>query len=65
VPKLEPHTPIVHVTDILGDWLSNPWTWFWLFGLGSLLILVLLIIFAPGVLTVIAVWVLGRRKGGG
>lgn len=68
VPTLNPHTPIVHVTDVLGDffgWLTNPWTLFWLFGLGSLLILVLLIIFAPGVLTVIAVLLLGRRKGGG
>ena len=65
VPKLEPHTPIMQVTDVLGDWLRNPWTWFWLFGLGSLLMLVLLIVFAPGVLTVIAVWVLGRRKGKG
>jgi len=67
VPKLEPHPPIGHVTDFWGDlaaWLTNPWTLFWLFGLGTLIILVLLIVFAPGVLTVIAVWVLGRKKGG-
>ena len=68
VPTLNPHTPILHVTDILGElaaWLTNPWTLFWLFGLGSLLILVLLIIFAPGVLTVIASWFFSRRKGKG
>ena len=66
VPTLNPHTPILHVTDILGEiaaWLTNPWTLFWLFGIGSLIILVLLIIFAPSVLTVITSWVLGRRKG--
>jgi hypothetical protein len=68
VPTLNPHTPIVHVTDILGDfmaWLTNPWTLFWLFGLGFIVLLVLLIIFAPGVLTVVATWIFGRRKGGG
>jgi hypothetical protein len=65
VPTLKPHTPIIHVTDVLGDffaWLTSPWTLFWLFGLGSLLIIVLLIIFAPGLLTVVAVALLGRRK---
>lgn len=68
VPTLNPHTPIVRVTDVLGDfvaWLTNPWTLFWLFGLGSIIILVLLLVFAPGVLTVIAVWIFGRRKSGG
>ena len=65
VPVLNPHTPIAQVTDVLGDFLTNPWTLFWLFSLGSLLILVLLIIFAPGVLTVIASLILGRRKSGG
>ena len=49
----------------VGQWATNPWTLFWLFGLGTIIMIVLLIIFAPGVLTVIAVWVLGRRKGGG
>ena len=67
VPKLTPHTPISVQTDILGAigaWLTNPWTLFWLFGIGSILILVLLIVFAPGVLTVIAAWFFGRRKKG-
>ena len=68
VPVLTPHTPIAHTTDISGaifDWLTNPWTLFWLFGLGSILILVLLLLFAPGVLVVIASWIFGRRKGKG
>jgi hypothetical protein len=68
VPKLEPHTPVVHITDVWGDfmsWLTNPWTLFWLLFSGSLLIIVLLIIFAPGVLTIIAAWIFGRKKNGG
>jgi hypothetical protein len=65
VPTLNPHTPIVHITDISGDilaWLTNPWTLFWMGIVGSLLLIVLLIIFAPGLLTVVAVALLGRRK---
>lgn len=68
VPALNPHTPIMHITDISGAifaWLTNPWTLFWLFGIGSFIILVLLLVFAPGLLTVVAVALLGRRKGGG
>jgi len=68
VPKLEPHTPIVNITDWWGSfmsWLTNPSTLFFMGILGSLLLIVLLIIFAPGVLTIIAAWVLGRRKGKG
>jgi len=68
VPVLTPHTPIAHITDISGDilaWLTDPWTLFWLFGLGSLLIIVLLILFAPGLLTVIAALLFGRRRKSG
>jgi len=46
-------------------WFTNPWTLFSLFGLGLIILVVLLIVFAPGLLTVVAVALLGRRKGGG
>jgi hypothetical protein len=48
--------------SVLLSWLTNPSTLFWVFGIGSLLIIVLLIVFAPGLLTVVAVALLGRRK---
>jgi hypothetical protein len=68
VPHLEPHTPIVHITDISGgifDWLTNPWTLFYLGIIGSIILLVLLLVFAPGLLIVVAKGIFGRRKGGG
>ena len=65
VPKLEPHTPIVRYTTDIFDWLTNPWTLFWLGIIGSFFLLVLLIVFAPGLLTVIAVLIFGRRKSRG
>jgi len=51
--------------DLIGEWLTNPWTLFWMGILGSLFLLVLLIVFAPGLLAIIAAWIFGRRKGGG
>jgi len=51
--------------ESVGDWLSNPWTLFSLGLIGSFILLVLLLLFAPGLLTVIATGIFGRRKSGG
>jgi len=50
--------------ESVGDWLSNPWTLFLLGILGSFILLVLLLLFAPGVVTIIATALFGRRRKG-
>lgn len=51
--------------ESVAGWLSNPWTLFSLAFIGFFILLVLLLLFAPGVLTIIAAWIFGRKKSGG
>ncbi len=66
VPVLNPHTPIVGSTNPFGgifDFLSNPFFWMGSFLVGSFILIVLLLLFAPTALTVITQALFGRKKG--
>jgi len=65
IEDLQPHEPIVIINNPwqwLADWWSNPATQIWLLLFMGFIALVLIVVFAPGVLTVVASWLLGRRK---
>jgi len=75
VPKLEPHTPIIHITpgpfDWLVDWwngamqwLSNPFNQLWLFFIIIVVVVIVVSVLSPGLWTALASRK-GRSEGNG